>query len=159
MNANFDRALRLVLQWEGGFVDDKLDPGGATNLGVTLGTAKAWGLDEDHNGLIDVRDVKLLTPELVGPIYRQGYWNKVGCDDLASGLDLLAFDCAVNQGPGAAGLMLAQSAHDLDTFRALREARYRANHHFDHFGHGWLNRLASVTAQARQWALEPAQAA
>ncbi|WP_201830655.1 glycosyl hydrolase 108 family protein [Microvirga zambiensis] len=33
----FGRALTLVLNHEGGYVDNHKDPGGATNPGVTIG--------------------------------------------------------------------------------------------------------------------------
>lgn len=42
MAANFERALSLVLKHEGGWSDDPADPGGATNLGVTIGTLSLW---------------------------------------------------------------------------------------------------------------------
>ena len=40
--ANFARALPLVFQYEGGYVDHLRDPGGATNLGITRKTLAAW---------------------------------------------------------------------------------------------------------------------
>ena len=39
MKDNFGKCIALVLQHEGGFVNNPKDPGGATNLGVTK---KVW---------------------------------------------------------------------------------------------------------------------
>ncbi len=36
--ASFDLYLPQLLRFEGGFVDDPNDPGGATNRGITLAT-------------------------------------------------------------------------------------------------------------------------
>ena len=154
MRENFRPALTIILAKEAGFVNNPNDPGGATNLGITLGTARAWNLDEDHNGLVDVRDVRLLTPDIVGPVYKAGYWDTMGGDGLPGGTDLMAFDCAVNQGSGFAKRLVAHVAGELDpitTMRALRESRYRDNHNFHIFGRGWLARLAEITATSRQW--------
>ena len=93
----FDRALALVLELEGGFVDDPRDPGGATNLGVTRATlAKARGR------AVTAADVKALTRAEAGVIYRRLYWDAVRADELPSGLDIAVFDYAVNSGPGRA---------------------------------------------------------
>ncbi len=79
----FDRALALVLDLEGGFVDHPRDPGGATNLGITRATlAKARGRP------VSVVDVKALTRAEAGTIYRRLYWNAVKADELPPGLDL-----------------------------------------------------------------------
>jgi lysozyme family protein len=42
MTGNFEQCLALVLKAEGGFVDNKNDPGGMTNLGVTKATWEAY---------------------------------------------------------------------------------------------------------------------
>ena len=39
---NFGACLDFVFEREGGYVDDPHDPGGATNMGITLATLAAW---------------------------------------------------------------------------------------------------------------------
>ena len=39
---NLDACLDFVFEREGGYVDDPDDPGGATNMGITLATLAAW---------------------------------------------------------------------------------------------------------------------
>ena len=56
------QVAKEIVAREGGFVNDPDDPGGATNLGVTLATARRLGLDKDGDGDVDVADVKRLTP-------------------------------------------------------------------------------------------------
>lgn len=91
---NFDKSLKFVLQFEGGFVNNPKDPGGATNLGVTIHTLSAV---LGHQAT--VAEVKALTATTVAPIYRQRYWNVVRGDDLPLGVDLAVFDFGVHSGP------------------------------------------------------------
>lgn len=94
MNRNYERALSAVLKHEGGYVDHPKDPGGATNLGVTIGTLSGW-----LGRKATKAEVKALTVKDVGPIYKRNYWDKVRGDDLPDGLDYAVFDFAVNSGP------------------------------------------------------------
>ena len=41
--ANVYKLAPWILKWEGGFVNDPADLGGATNMGVTIGTWKSCG--------------------------------------------------------------------------------------------------------------------
>jgi lysozyme family protein len=50
MRSNFPPSLDRVLVSEGGFVDNKKDPGGATNKGITIGTLKQLHIDVDGDG-------------------------------------------------------------------------------------------------------------
>ena len=99
--ANFERAFAAVLKHEGGYVDHPRDPGGATNLGVTIGT-----LSQVLGRKATKSEVKALTRKSVVPIYRQLYWDKIRGDDLPSGVDYVAFDFAVNSGPTRAAIAL-----------------------------------------------------
>lgn len=172
----FERCLDEVLKHEGGYVDHARDPGGATNLGVTLGTAKAHGLDMDHDGDVDKIDVRNLKPRDVRPVYRKSYWLAAGCDGLPAGPDLMVFDLAVNSGVGRAvkflqeavgstpdgkiGPMTLGAARRLPPgelvlrLRNRRERFYRGLGTFDTFGKGWLRRLSEVNAKAELWARE-----
>lgn len=166
--SNFPIALKEILRHEGGYVDHPKDPGGATNLGITLQTARDNGLDLDRDGDVDKADVKAMTPEAAGRVYRAKFWNACECDKLPSGLDLLVFDLAVNSGPARARRMLqdalgvtvdgvlgpktldaAQRANTrwtIEKLAQLREQFYRSLPTFPTFGKGWLRRLAGVRA-------------
>lgn len=98
MDSNFPQAFKRVLKHEGGFVNHPADPGGATNLGITIGTARRYGVDMDGDGDTDIIDIKKLTPEKAGEIYLGEYWAKVKGDLLPSGVDYAVFDFAVNSG-------------------------------------------------------------
>ena len=68
---NFDKCLKMLLKHEGGFVNHPDDPGGITNLGVTKKVYDEWiGRESTEQ---EMRD---LTPDDVGPIYKKNYWRK-----------------------------------------------------------------------------------
>lgn len=173
--ARFQTCLPRILRSEGGYVDDPQDPGGATNLGVTLATARAFKLDMDGDGDVDKADVRALNPAAVAPVYHRGYWLASSADICGTGLDYIVFDCAVNQGVGRAvrwlqtvakvtpdgmvGPTSSKAIQALDVGRAikdfarLREEHYRSLQRFPRFGKGWLNRLGEVQAKALEDAI------
>ena len=170
---NFDRCLAAILAHEGGFVDHKADPGGATNLGVTLDVMREAGLDVDGDGDVDVQDVRKLTPAKAAALYRAKYWRATDCDDLPDGLDYMVFDTAVNMGPrrardylqiaacvkrdGIIGKQTLDAVHAMGVRRTiyaielLRKNFYHASPNFPTFGKGWLRRLDEVASQALRW--------
>lgn len=98
MKLNYDKAFDLVMKSEGGYVNDPLDHGGETNLGVTKAAWMSYlGVKE-----LPVNAMRELTREKVKPFYKKMYWDKVCGDELPSGIDYLAFDFAVNAGTGQA---------------------------------------------------------
>lgn len=165
-DARFERSVTLVLKLEGGYVDDPADPGGATNMGITLNTLRAWR----HDDSLTAADVKALTQEEAKTIYRAEYWNKMRCDGLPAGVDLGVFDFGVNAGPGRSVKLLqrlvgtpqdgamgpvtlsataAKPAKPLITdFADGRLAYYRSLSTYDRFGAGWTNRTKTVEQEA-----------
>ncbi len=73
-----------LLKWEGGFVQDPIDKGGATNMGVTLSTFQAQGHDENGDGVIDVNDLKLMSKEEAMSICKQYYWDRWMADTISN---------------------------------------------------------------------------
>lgn len=108
MESNFARSLKAVLYHEGAYVDHPRDPGGATNLGITIGTAKANKMDLDGDGDVDKDDVRLIKPADAGPVYKARYWDAVRGNDLPAGIDYALFDFAVNSGPARAAIYLQE---------------------------------------------------
>ena len=118
--------------------------------------------------------MKDLTVEDVAPIYKKGYWDKMKCDDLPSGLDLCVFDFGVNAGPGRAAKYLQtlvgtkadggigpmtlakveeyvnkfNVAHAIGHYQNGRQKYYEELSTFDTFGKGWTRRVEETTKLA-----------
>ena len=75
--ANHKKLEPFILRWEGGFVNDKDDLGGATNMGVTLATYRSvFGSKKTVN------DLKRMTRAQWGIIFKKFYWDKWKADDI-----------------------------------------------------------------------------
>lgn len=74
---------QFILSFEGGYVNDPKDRGGATNRGVTIATWKAQGYDKDCDGDIDVSDLKLITEKDATNIMRKNFWDRWHGDEIA----------------------------------------------------------------------------
>lgn len=99
--SSFTIVMPHIFEDEGGYVDHPSDPGGATNMGITIGTLRAWrGRD------VTKADVKALTRSEAMAIYDQNYWDAIRGDDLPAGVDYAVLDYAINSGPGRAAKLL-----------------------------------------------------
>jgi lysozyme family protein len=161
MKDNFDDALKAILHHEGGYVHHKLDPGGMTNLGVTKRVWEEWVGHE-----VDEKAMRALTPEIVGPMYKAKYWDKIKGDELPTGVDYAVFDAAINSVPGRAAKWLQQTvgavpdgaigAGTLAKVEAMEPAEIVSKYQetrlgflkslptWDTFGKGWGRRVTEV---------------
>ena len=141
MDELFKKALQFVLKWEGGYVNNPNDKGGATNKGITQNTYNNWL--KKHNR--PFKDVKNISNSEVEEIYYNNYWLAAGCNKMTSKLAVLVFDTAVNMGISRAKQFLkAAQWRYPDKFIQAREEKYKE---FAQYGNqniflkGWLNRL------------------
>lgn len=79
--SNIEKLAPIVAKWEGGYVDDPADKGGATNMGVTISTWKLVGYDKDKDGDIDKNDIRLLSKDDFKFVLKK-YWNKWLADQI-----------------------------------------------------------------------------
>jgi lysozyme family protein len=88
-------AIDLVLDNEGGYVNDPDDRGGETNFGVTKGTLDA----ARKQGIVSHNVSKDLTKEEASKIYEEMYAKPMRIDELPMGVGAFVMDMGVNQGP------------------------------------------------------------
>lgn len=164
---NYAQAFKLVLRYEGGYVNNPRDPGGPTNLGITQQTLSAW-----LGRQATIADVKALTPAKVMPIYKKQYWDHISGDDLPDGVDYAVFDYAVNSGvskaakdlqavigetvDGHIGLNTVETLRGLDPAVVIGQLCDRRLSFMKRlktwrtFGRGWSDRVRGVRSIALQ---------
>lgn len=157
MRTNFEACLAQILKHEGGYVNHPKDPGGETNMGISKRSYP-------HE------DIKNMTRSRAAVIYKRDYWDPVRGDDLPQGLDLVAFDAAVNSGVSRGSKWVQQAVGAKEDGRIGPETIRRANSvapltainracdarlaflqslgTWKTFGAGWSNRIADVRQKA-----------
>ena len=170
--ADVRKLAPFILKWEGGFVNDPDDLGGATNIGVTIGAWKSCGYDKDGDGDIDVDDLHLLTREdVVNRVLKPYYWDRWKADSIqdqsvanilvdwiwASGVhgikipqDLLGVIPDGIVGPKT--LVAVNSRNPRELFDQIKIARFdfiedicRKRPANNKFKRGWMNRINDIS--------------
>jgi lysozyme family protein len=85
MNDRFNWIIKFVLDAEGGYTNDPVDPGGETN----------YGIDKRSHPNVDIKN---LTVEQAKEIYWNEYWLKFSCDRFEKPVGEVYFDSCVNTG-------------------------------------------------------------
>ena len=117
--AEFLPAVNELLKHEGGFVDDPVDPGGATNFGVSLrwlqsmGDIDGDGLldgDLDGDGDVDADDIRHLGQEEAIHFYKTQWWDRYRYDAIQdTELATMLLSLSVHAGPRAAHKILQKA--------------------------------------------------
>ena len=164
MMANtFDVAIKHILEFEGGYVNDPHDPGGETNFGISKRTYPNV-------------DIAKLTVNDAITIYRRDFWNALKLQQLPKELAVCMLDCSINQGKTGAVKMLQRSINEcqsdrvaimidgklgpatmnnvsmlqdrmpmlVDEFMSQRAMRYASLGNVTRYGHGWFKRLMAI---------------
>lgn len=154
---SFEKAFDILMQVEGfPLVNDPNDPGGLTKYGISQ---RAY----------PKLDIAALTLDQAKQIYYEDYYLKCKCDKLLTPLNIMVFDCAVNQGPGTAIVFLQyilkikiDNIIGIETIKAAnqnvdsnvvnymshRALQYTNLNNWHRYGRGWMNRLFIVMQKA-----------
>lgn len=148
----FDPAFERLIGHEGGYVNNPVDPGGATKYGISR---------RSYPG----EDIEGMTLERAKAIYLRDYWGPAGCDAVPDAIKFDLFDMAVNAGVKTAIKTLQRAARVTDDgiigphtllavqslpagtlaarFNGARLAAMTELPTWPAFGKGWARRIAA----------------
>lgn len=161
---DFEQAFDRLVGHEGGFRDDRRDPGNWTGGRVGVGQLKGtkYGIAANTYPDLDIGD---LTLDQAKAIYRRDWWDAIGADEIDGAITYQVWDFAINAGMGTAKRALQRAVGVADdgafgpvTLSAIRRAsvpdvllRFNAQRlrfytslaKWPEYGKGWTNRVAS----------------
>lgn len=122
--------------------------------GVTQAVFSAW---LKANGKPN-RSVRTITIDEAESIYFNQYWTPMNGETLAAGVDLSAYDAAVNSGVGRSKqwLLASLGGTPKDTVKkmcAKRLSFLQSLRIWKTFGKGWARRVADIEAKGIAWAV------
>ena len=157
-----EKLKSFILSWEGGFVNDLRDPGGATNKGITLATFRsAFGKDKT------VKDLKKITDSQWMTIFKTKFWDRYKADNIKDEwITYLLVDWLWTSGPGNAiervqkslglkvdGIVGNVTINKINSYNGkelfiklwhLRENFIKTRAQYPIYGKGWLRRLNGI---------------
>ncbi|PPB85667.1 glycoside hydrolase family 108 protein [Acinetobacter soli] len=168
---NFEIAFQRLIGHEGGYSNDRNDPGnwtgGKVGQGKLLGTKFGLAANTYPN-----LDIKNLTIDRAKLIYKKDWWDKLGADQLHPAIVYQLWDFAINAGKSRAIKELQQVAGVSDdgiigpkTISAVKAMEvndvllrlaaerlkfYTSLSTWDRYGKGWTNRVAENLIYAAQ---------
>lgn len=149
---NLELALQFTLKWEGGYVNDRRDPGGETKYGISK---RAF----PH------MNIRTLTIDEAKEIYRAKYWGPINGNRLPLAIGMATFDFAVNSGvrraskylqwvlgvtqDGKIGNITVEAAkransHDVAESLIQRRLHFLMRLEGDAYDAGWINRCVDL---------------
>lgn len=131
---DFEFCIKIVLEKEGGYVNDPDDKGGETKFGIS-------------KRAFPNLDIANLTIEQAKAIYKKHYWDAINAESIKEELRLTAFDMAVNAGISTAKMILKMAnnlseytAKRIDHYKYLTKVRPKSIKYLN----GWITRARSI---------------
>ncbi len=110
---NFIKAMPYIFLHEGNkFTNIANDAGGPTLYGVSLRFLQSIHEDINHDGVVDVLDIKSLTQDEAKDIYFHNFW-RIAYDSFQERVAIKVFDVAVNAGSQRAHILLQRALNAL----------------------------------------------
>ena len=104
MKTTFDEIIEVVLEHEGGYVNDPADTGGETKYGIS----KRAYPDED---------IKELTVERAKELYKKDYWDRFKVESLPNRIRHIFVDMCINMGGGRATKILQEACNSKNSYK------------------------------------------
>ncbi|MEL6478123.1 MAG: glycosyl hydrolase 108 family protein [Pseudomonadota bacterium] len=175
-DTRFLRAFEHVLGSEGGFTDDRQDPGNWTGGRIGQGQLKGTNFGISAASYPN-EDIRGMTQARARQIYHRDYWSRCSCQLLPDGVAYVVFDCAVNHGVGRAIPWLQEAIGTAPDGKigphtrqmigeiggradaVVREISAQRTHFYmeldqlnDRFGLGWARRAIDVAVKGDRFA-------
>lgn len=168
---NFEIAFQRLIGHEGGYSNDRNDPGNWTGGKVGVGFLKGtkFGLAANTYPKLDIKNITVVEAK---EIYKRDWWDKLGADQLHPAIVYQLWDFAINAGKSRAVKELQQVAGVPDDgiigpktisavkimevndvllkLAAERLKFYTSLSTWDRYGKGWTNRVAENLIYAAQ---------
>lgn len=138
--STYDEALQQVFVDEGGYSNDRGDPGGPTKYGITIHDARSyWKHDATAH------DVANMPKPVAEDIYKKHYAEPIHYGDLPAGVDYAVLDYGINSGiHRALRVYNTYKKHTpVDVINDIYDERLhflRSLHTWSLFGKGWKRR-------------------
>jgi len=100
----FDEIIDVVLEHEGGYVNDPTDTGGETKYGIS----KRAYPDED---------IKELTIERAKELYKKDYWDRFKVESFPDRIRHIFVDMCINMGGGRATKILQEACNSKNSYK------------------------------------------
>ena len=169
MNDDYPLIAGRIRLSEGGYTNNRKDPGGPTNYGVTICDGRLYGAKYGWISNPTAADIQAMPTSFADKVLKTEYWDALDCDALMAGLDYTVDDYGVNSGIGRSGKVLRRClglsqadwhvTPDVIAALAKRDIKALINEINDErlnflehlstwpeFGKGWGQRVASVRA-------------
>jgi lysozyme family protein len=131
--STFENAIPVILKHEGGYVNNPLDHGGATNWGISTLIIQRENITAEELGIPDLtpESIKLMTIDAAKSIYKKLFWDKYAYgrivnQNVATKIMDINVNCGVSRAHCIAQLASTDCGHPLTSDGILGSKSFAA---------------------------------